>query len=234
MTNKKYILYIFIAACLLIAAFFVGRNSLKDDLMYSNQNLIAATDSIHKLNDLNAYEKSVYYLKEKELNDMLGISNSEISKLKKELNDKIAYISKIESNIEIDTIFIDSTSVRVDSASIDISFKYNERWLEFNGDLTICKPEYDISKFNINYLNIPAPLTIGLTSGNKLFIESENPYINVSRMDGAYVIENMISKNALKPKWSHGISIGIGFQYGLVNKNLDFGPQVGYSVTYNF
>lgn len=232
--NKKYLIYIFIAAISLFAAFFVGRNSLKDDLYYSNQNLIAANDTIKKLNDINAYAKSTYILKEKELNDLLNISNDEISKLKKELNDKISYISKIESNIKIDTIYITDTNISKDSVYTYVDFKYNERWIDFNGNLRFNNSNEKIDKFKINYLNIPAPLTIGLTSDNKMFVKSDNPYLNISRLDGAYVIENLIDKNKQKSKWSHGIGFGFGFQYGIVHKQIDFGPQIGYVITYNF
>ena len=234
MISKKYLIYIFIAAISLFAAFFVGRNSLKEELYYSNQNLIAANDTIKKLNDINAYIKSTYILKEKELNDLLNISNDEISKLKKDLNDKISYISKIESNIKIDTMYITDTSISKDSTHTNIDFKYNERWVEFNGNLSFNNLNNNLDNFKINYLNIPAPLTIGLTSDNKMFVKSDNPYLNISRLDGAYIIENLIDKNKQNPKWSHGIGFGFGFQYGIVHKQIDFGPQIGYVINYNF
>lgn len=233
MMNKRLLTYIFIAVTM-VTAFFVGRNSLKDDLYISQQNLIAATDTIKKLNDINAYEKSVYIVKEKELNNLLNISNNEISKLKKELDDKISYISKIESEINIDSIIIDSIYVVKDSTGIIADFKYNERWIEFNGSFNLDVPNYNIYNFKMDHINIPAPLIIGLTSDNKMFIKSDNPYLNISRLDGAYVIENMINKEAKQKKWSHGIGFGFGFQYGIVHKRIDFGPQIGYIITYNF
>lgn len=234
MINKKYLIYIFIAAISLFAAFFIGRNSLKDELYYSNQNLIAANDTIKKLNDINAYIKSTYIVKEKELNELLNISNSEITKLKKELNEKISYISKIESNISYDSIKIDSIYIVKDSTGIIADFKYNERWIEFNGNFKLKTPEYNIYDFKIDYLNIPAPLIVGLTDNNEMFIKSDNPYLNISRLDGAYIIENMLNKETQKPTWSHGLSFGFGFQYGVMHKNLDFGPCISYSFIYNF
>lgn len=217
------IIYCFLAAAI-VAAFFIGRNVYKDDYEYLKQNQIAMTDTIHSLQRENGtlvYWKASHILKESELNDS-------IKYLQKELSDKIAQISEITGQIKFDTIYVDSTGIKVDTINQNAEFKFNDQWLSFNGTY-----KYNPPTLNIYNINIPVSLTVGVTSSNNIFINSDNPYLQISDIKGAYVIENMLKTQPQK-RWHHGISFGFGFQYGLCNRKIDIGPQVGYNIVYSF
>lgn len=235
MMNKlKYILYITLAAATLTVAFFIGRSTLKDDLYYSRQNLKALSDSINIVkmsNDELLYNQSVFYTEKQYLNDLIGIKDKEIKEIESKLNTALTYISNIESNIKIDTVYIDNIEEERDSTGIYIKLIHTDKWFNFKGELKL-DTIYNPINFNLYDINIPTNIQVGLTSDNKMFIKSENPYLEFSNIKGSYIIENAV--NTPKPKWSHGIGIGFGFQYGIINKSIDIGPQVGYTITYNF
>lgn len=45
--------------------------------------------------------------------------------------------------------------------------------------------------------------------------------------------EQTITKT-VKPRWSFGVQLGIGCQYGLIQRQFDVGPYMGVGVEYNF
>jgi len=50
----------------------------------------------------------------------------------------------------------------------------------------------------------------------------------------AYIDRPIVQKERYKPKFTFGVQLGIGSQYGLVNKHFDVGPYLGIGVQYNF
>ncbi len=204
-------------------------------LQYSTQNLVALQDSVKKFKDINAYMKSIYAIRESELEKLLNISKEENNSLKNELKSKINYISKLESAISVDSIRVDSIYVIKGDTNITANFNYNDNWLKFGGGfkLSHTPPNYNIYNFSIKDIELPLPLTIGLTSDKKMFIKTDNPYLNITNIIGADIIENQI-KHKVTPRWTHGIGVGVGFQYGIINKKVDFGPGLSYSIVYNF
>ena len=62
-----------------------------------------------------------------------GYNKNEKKELEKKLDDKIAYIAKIESNIKVDTLEVHDTVIIKDSSAINIKFNYNDQWLKFSG-----------------------------------------------------------------------------------------------------
>jgi len=43
-----------------------------------------------------------------------------------------------------------------------------------------------------------------------------------------------VTETKRAPRWSFGIQMGAGVQYGIVNKRLDIGPYVGVGMQYRF
>ena len=222
MNNK--IIYIFLAVAAVVTAFFVGKNSSKQNYEYFKQNQIASTDSIHSLlreNGTLLQWKASHILKESELSDSIKL-------LQKELGSKISQISQIKTKIVFDTIYINSSNITNDTINNRINFMYNDKWLSFKGIYN----KYPQS-FNIYNINIPTNLSIGVTKDHNIFINSDNPYLKVSDISGAYVIENMMKVKTEK-KWHHGVGVGFGIQYGLIKNKIDIGPQISYNVIYKF
>jgi hypothetical protein len=192
------------------------------------QNYRAANDSINVItlrNNELLYEKDAYILKESELMDQINITKDEIKELKNKLKSSIDYITKIEGSLRIDTIYTNDT-IYITKDTTYIHFDYNDLWLSLNGTTKL----YDNkSQTIINKLTVPISIQTGLTEDYNIFIKTDNPYINIVELDGA-----VIRNNKFNPKFKHELQVGIGFQYGLFNQRLDFGPQVGYGFILEF
>lgn len=195
-----------------------------------DNNLKAARDSVETImleNGNLLAEKSSYIIKEKELYDIIDITKKEKKEIEKKLNDKIAYIADIESNIKIDTVeTIRDSIIYIDSTMFN-RFNYDSEWLSFNGISNL-----KTNKTNIFDINIPAPLKFGLTDDYKVFVESENPYLNISYINGTVIDGSNLHKN--KSKWNIGIQGGFGAQYGFIKKQFDMGIYIGFGINYNF
>ena len=186
------------------------------------QNFKAATDTIEVLKLKNGellYEKSAFILKENELQTQLSLSKDEIKELKKKIGG-INTITKIETQVEFDTIYIKNNSI----GPSQFSFEYNDNWLKLKGLSSKDSTQiYDIS--------VPIDLVVGMSKDYNIFVKTDNPYLKVNNIEGAVVDRNLFEK---KSSWSHGVSIGFGIQYGLSNKGFDYGPQISYGFTYKF
>lgn len=197
-----------------------------------DQNLIAARDSIEQVILINGHilsERDAYIIKTKQLKEVLKINQKERKDIEKKLNDKIAYISKIESNIRVDTLEVHDTVTVKDSSTISINFNYNDNWLNFSGGTYYKNGKYKTQIFDIN---IQTPLKVGLTDDYTIFIESENPYLNITNIEGAVIDGSSLYKNI--PRFHIGIQVGIGAHYGLFRQKVDIGPYAGVGITYKF
>lgn len=230
--SKKSIVIIFLETILFIGI-LVGINSFYNRKVYTlDQNLKASRDSIEVVQLRNGnllIERDAYILKNKELEEVLNITKKERKDLEIKLNDKISYISKIESNIKRDTIEIKDTVIINKDTSIDIKFGYNDDWMSFSGGTYYKDGKSTTSIFDIN---INTPLKVGLTDNYTIFVESENPYLNINNIEGAVIDRSRIHP---KPKkWSFSIYGGFGVGYGLIGQQMDIGPQIGGGISYNF
>lgn len=213
--------YIFIA-CIFILAIFgtwkLTRNYYVSNMENIEQNLQAASDSLEifrlKNGDL-LYEKSIYILNEKEYEKELSLSKNTINELKRKLGSAIQYIAEIEGSIKIDTVW----QVKDSIINQTNHFKFHDQYLNIEGYHT-----NDCT--TLTNIHIPVPLNIGFTN-NKFFVTSSNPYINITDITG-------IKSPPKKTIISHGLMVGIGVQYGIINKKFDLGPYFGYGLVLNF
>lgn len=195
------------------------------------QNLLASRDTIEMLHMKNGelvYEKSLYILKEKELLNQLDMTKKELDDVKKQIGQPVV-ITKVETKLQLDTIWSTKDSIIYRDKETIALFRYDDKWLSFDGKTYI---NDSTSRTQINNINIPVPLTIGITEDYKFFASSKNPYLTITEINGAVIKDK--SLNQQKKRWSHGISLSVGPQYNIINRNIDIGIQLGYGFHYNF
>lgn len=195
------------------------------------QNLLASRDTIEMLHMKNGelvYEKSLYILKEKELLNQLEMTKKELDDVKKQIGQPVV-ITKVETKLQYDTIWSTKDSIIYRDKETIALFRYDDEWLSFDGKTYI---NDSTSRTQINNINIPVPLTIGITEDYKFFASSKNPHLTITEINGAVIKDK--SLNQQKKRWSHGISLSVGPQYNIINRNIDIGIQLGYGIMFNF
>lgn len=226
MNIKNVLIWVFVVIISILSTLFITKScqNNKYDKLY--QNWVAVNDTLEQLQLKNGdllYEKSVYILKENELNKQLDISNSEIKDLKKKLNSSLAYISELEGSIHIDTIWHTRDSISyIDSTHY---FTFNDQYIYIHG-------YHRDSITTLTDINIPLKLNVGLTDNKQVFATTNNPYVNITSLNGAIIDGSILEPK--KSRISHGLTFGLGVGYGIFNKKFDFGPYIGYGLTINF
>ena len=230
--NWKNLLLVIILEAMVFMGFIIYNHSkynYKIDKL--EQNLMAQKDEMDAVTLENGSlleDKYSSIIREKELCDELNMTKDQKKELERKLDDKIAHIAKLEASVEYDTIATvkDSIVYRQDS-SIVVKFKYDDKWLKFNGVSDIQKRQTTLSN-----ITIPTPLTIGLTDDYKFFVVSDNPYLNITHINSNVIDGTNIYK---KPKkWSISIQGGFGAQYDIISHNFGVGPYGGFGISYAF
>lgn len=188
--------------------------------IYKN-NIDALRDSVHieqlKNGELMS-SKQMLILEKKQLEDYLGIAKKEIKEIEKKLDSKIAYIAKLEGQIQVDTVrLVDSVYVKGSTYYTQWTFK--DQWLYLQG-LTQFKDGTSVSQ--LNNLAMDVPLKLGITEDNQFFATTPNPYVGFSSIDGA-----ALNQPTKKYRWNIGIQVGFGMQYDLHRNALGYGPYIG-------
>lgn len=194
------------------------------------ENIEAYKDSIHTLNlsngELLAYKKS-FMDENNNLHEYLNMSKKEYKELEKKLNEKIDYISELESNIRVDSIVMhDSVYIGFDSTLI-IPFSYTDKWVSLGGETTVF--DSACAETRIDGIKMDIPLVVGFDRNNKFFAETENPYVNFTSINSA-----VSTKNNKQKRWNVGLQVGVGAQYDIIHKTLGVGPYVGVGIAYGF
>lgn len=208
----------------------------KNDLTKAENNIEAIKDTVktYKLkNDELLYAQQGFLLEKAELEKYIGISKKTINELEKELDSKIALISKLEGNVRIDTLEV-IDSIFIDNDTLFNNFVYQDNWLYLNG---LTKYYDNISNTTINTIAMSAPITIGTTKDNQWFVTSENPYITFTDIKGANL------EKAKPKRWALGVQVGLGVIGGagicgssdnIVRSGwvIGFGPYIGIGISY--
>ena len=237
--NKNWKNILLIVFSCIIVALLMSTTCTKQKLDIANNNIAALTDTVHTYQLKNGelmYEKQGYILEKKELEKYLEISKGEVKDLEKKLGSALSTISKLHGQIKVDTI-VAHDSVYLDQDSVyHNKFKYEDRWLVFNGVST-----FSFNPFNanttINDISMDVPLKVGMSTDNKWFVTSENPYVNFTSVEGA----NLAPSN--KKRFTLGIQVGVGpsFGYGILGTSggtvyhgwyFGAGVNVSLGVTY--
>lgn len=230
---KKSILIAFISLFLLAGTFIFlyHRNSVKSqEIARYEQNWKAARDSIEyyqlKNGELMA-EKQSYILNEREMLQQLQMSNDEVKDLKKQLGSALATITRIEGQVSIDSIYIESEPIYVDVDTLVAPIKYNDEWLKLDGMFRYGSGRTITAFDNIS---INTPLTVGLAENGKYFVTSANPYVQISDINSV-ISEKVVPK---KKHWSIGVGIGPSVGYDLKHKDIYYGIGGTIGIQYNF
>lgn len=237
--NKKSILWflIEIAVFLLILTSVWGYfNNKLDD---SEQNLKAAKGYITQVELKNGELLSArdsYIASINDLEELLDITKQEVKDIQRQLDSKVAYISRLESQTRIEYIEVVKDSIiyvnNGNTRDIIAPFHYRDEWISFNGKNEFnFEPEFDYTT-SISNININTPLTVGLTNDYQIFVTSSNPYVSFTNIEGA-----VIDKSVLKPRkkrFSWGLQMGVGAMYDILDKNISVGPYAGVGAEFNF
>ena len=234
---KSLLIYIGEAVIFItIIALLWGYFSSKLDV--SEQNLKAAKGRMEQVElkngELLAHRDS-YIASINDLEELLDISKKEAKEIQRKLDSKIAYISKIESEVRIEYIETVRDSIiyiNNDPKEATSTFRYNDKWIDLIGRNDFTFGETFSYNTTIESLSMDVPLNVGLTNDYQIFVKTSNPYVSFSSIDGA-VINNSILKPR-KKRFSWGLQLGVGAMYDILNKNVAVGPYGGLGVEFNF
>lgn len=236
--NRQTLLSYLIEAVIFIAIIAGLWGYYDRKLDTSDQNLLAFRGKLEQVELKNGEllaSRDSYIATINDLEELLGIAKQEARDMQRQLNSKIAYIAKLEQNTKIEYIEVVKDSiiyVNNGPQKVIASFNYNDTWLSFNGENEFNlgdKFDYKTTLYNIQ---MNTPLTVGLTNDYKIFVKSDNPYVNFSSIEGA-VIDNQ----ALRPKkkrFGWGLQLGFGVTYDVIDKDVAVGPYGGLGVELNF
>ncbi len=226
-SNWKNILLVLISSICLVLLFSTTCSTKRNNILQNN--IKALRDTVYTLELKNGsllYERQGLILEKNELKNYLDITEKEINELERKLKTKIDYISKLEGFVKIDTLKIIDSLYYTDAQTI-IDFDYANEYISLSGTTII---EDSCSNTIIDNITVPTPLKVGVSSDNKIFVISENPYLYFTDIQGAQ-LKNQSTKNK---NWSFSLHAGFGVQYGLINKKFDVGPYIGAGISYNF
>lgn len=227
-------IFIVVETLILVAVIFLlGRcshikiNDLEHNIMtYKSQIETVET----KNGELLTYMNSLI-LNEVQAREELEMTKQEYKDLEKKLNDKISYISNLESQLNHkDTIFLKADTVYIKNNNIFKKFTWMDEWSTI--DATVSGLTIEDSKLSITSLNTKIPIEVGLTNDYKIWVRSNNPNVEFTNITGSVIQNSSLDNN--KRRFHHGLSAGFGIHYGMFGKTWDFGPQFGYSLQYTF
>lgn len=227
--DKKSIISLIVEAVLFLGIISFGYNLMNKKLDTSEQNLIAYKGKMEQLELKNGElitTRDSYIMNKKQLEEELGVTKKEVKDLEKKLESTLAYISNIESQVRIDTVTIVKDSIIYDEGDIaQIHCDYQDEWFGVKVTTDLTGPEITTSLFDIT---MDVPLKVGLTDSYRIFVQSDNPYVHFTSMEGA-VIDG---SNLVKKPRRFGLSIqgGMGVNYDLISKRFGVGPHLGVGV----
>lgn len=230
--QRNSIITLFIEAAIFIGIIMFGINYYNNQLDISDQNLKAYKGQLEQVEMKNGELVAIrdsYILKTKDLQEQFDLSQKEIRDLKRKLGSSLAYIAELESNIKIDTIVTIKDTIIYKDKETDIKFLYQDDWLSFNGETILFNNE---SNTKLSNININIPLKVGLSNDYQIFVQSDNPYVNFSSIEGAVIDGSKFRPK--KKRWNIGIYGGFGIHYDMPTKSFGYGPQLGVGVSIGF
>lgn len=227
--DRKSIISLIVEAVLFLGIISFGYKVMNGKLETSEQNLTAYKGQMEQLELKNGEliaTRDSYILDKKNLEEALNVSKSEVKELEKKLNSSLAYIANMESQVRIDTVTIFKDSIIYDEGDIaQIHFDYDDDWFGVKGTTDLTGPEITTSLYDIKMY---VPIQWGMTDNYKIFVQSDNPYVSFTNLDGAVIDGSKIIPKQRK----FGLSVqgGFGVNYDLIKKNLGVGPYLGVGV----
>lgn len=194
-----------------IIALVMSTTCTHNKLDIAENNLRALQDTLHIYELANGellYEKQGFIAEKKELEQYIGIKEKEVKDIEKKLKSALATIAKLRAEVHIDTIHTkDSIAVLPDS-TYECHFKFDDRWFSLDGVTNVHLDPFQ-SHTIINNIGMELGLTVGTTKDNKWLITTDNPYVQITSINGANL------EKAKAKRWSFGIQGGIGLVGGV-------------------
>ena len=239
LTNeKKTLLGYIIEGIIFIAIIAAVWGIYNNKLDTSEQNLKAARGHIEQVELKNGElmsSRDSYIATINDLEELLDITKQEVKDIQRQLDSKVAYISKIESEVRVEYIETVRDSIIYVNSDPNIAtstFRYNNKWVDLVGRNEFIFGEQFDYKTTIESLSMDVPLNVGLTNDYQIFVKTPNPYVSFSSIDGA-VIDNSVLKPR-KKRFNWGLQMGFGAMYDIMNKNIAVGPYAGVGAEFNF
>lgn len=158
----------------------------------------------------------------KELQDLVIRKSKEVKDL------QVALIHKSETIIEHrDTVYFPDPETALVIKDLVLMTSFNNKWIDAKYGIDKGFYKLDLRVYNDFEVTIGYEKT-GLFKPSKSYVEvvDKNPYTIPTDLK-AY------RKIVPQKRWHINAFGGFGGQYGLINKQIDFGPQVGIGVGYN-
>ena len=109
-------------------------------------------------------------------------------------------------------------------------FNWNDSWTSLTAEI-IGKSIADSELFLYNF-KVKVPLEFGITDKYKVWAKSSNPNVIIEDISSVTIYGSNIYPK--EKRFHHGLSIGVGINYGIINRKIDFGPALIYGFTYSF
>lgn len=227
--NKLINLYYIIILLIIIIISLYEKCSLKKELEIQYTNIKSLQDSIRI--EKNKNNELIY------LNNIILSNNKNLKFLNKELNnelkkikEKVIFIGKNNSQIVIDTIYINNNLISYSNNNYDLNWNYDtiysinnyekisgNTFLKIDSNTNIISSSYT----RINNIDIGFSFTTGIREKNKnleIFITPHHPHVRITNIKGALIEPHkseVLKKMFPKRKWAIGpyIGIGIGTSY---------------------
>lgn len=234
----KKTLIIIIEGIVLLLLLGIVWGVFKSKLNVSDQNLKAMRGEVEILKSKNnelIYVRDSYILQKDDLEAQLGITKKEVKELEKKLDASLNYISELEGKVEIrEIVTVRDSIIYVTPENTITKFSYTDKWLSLNGSNNITFNNNKISDISttVDKVALGLDLRVGLSDNNKIFVETDNPYVTFNTIEGAYL--NKKAANTKRVKFTWGFQVGFGVNYGLINKALDVGPYGGFGIGMSF
>lgn len=234
LTKREKIGLLIIIILLLVLSVTIWYGKTKNDnLNIANHNITALQDTITKYELKNKellFFTNSLVIEKNELEKYLEISKREVKDLEKKLDSKLLYISQLEAQSNIDTIYMETQTTK-DSLYYRYSFEKIDPFYTIKGytDVNIIN---NIGLTTITENSMKLNLKVGLSEDWKIFVTTDNPYITFNNIEGALLDKNMFLKEQKIDRFSLGIQFGFGGHYGLVHNHFDYGPYLGIGVEY--
>ena len=208
--KENKVLLSIVAALTVLLGLMIGIIIHKNNnITIIENNLNAATEKIEVLKTVNGdllAKKQSYVTTINDLEDYINISKKEIKDLQKALDDKILYISELETLIDIKPTEVHDTTVVYKDSTFNFTFNFHDKWYELIGNSSF---DYNRVKTEINTLYVNVPLRVGLTDDWKIFVTTQNPYVVFNDIEGALLDKDVYLKQQKKKKWGISISLGM-------------------------
>lgn len=204
-----------------------------DKLDRSEQNLIAYRGQVEELQMKNGElltARDSYILRTSELGEELGVTKRELKDLKKKLGASVSYIAELEMRTRVDTTIIVRDSIIYKEPDRLVSkFLYSDQWFKIEGTH---ESEENHSNTTFNTIEVYTPLQVGLADNYKIWVKSENPYVQFTDINGAVIDGSKFHPK--ENKFSLGIQVGVGGMYDIIDKDISLGPYAGVGLNIKF